>query len=43
MRLIEHLQFIYGLLEGRTVHLTDCKEDLRSAKSTVWEAAQKAP
>jgi len=42
-RLTEHLWFIYGLLEGCTVHLTDRKEDLRSAKSTVWKVAQKAP
>jgi len=42
-RLTEYLRFIYGLSEGCTVYLTDCKEDLRLAKSTVWKAAQKAP
>ena len=42
-RLTEHLWFIYGPLEGRTVHFTDRKQDLRPTWSTVWEAAQRAP
>ena len=43
VRLIEHLQFSYGLLKGHTVHFTDRKQDLRLAQSTVQKAAQKAP
>ena len=35
--------FTYGLSEGRTIHLTDRKQDLRSAWSTVWKATQKVP
>jgi len=30
-RLTEHLWFIYGPLEGRTVYFTDRKQDLRPA------------
>jgi hypothetical protein len=43
MRLMEYLQFVYGPLEGHMVHLTDRKQDLWPAWSTVWKAAQKAP
>ena len=43
MRLIKHLQFIYGLLEGYTVYFTDCKQDLQPAWNTVWKVAQKTP
>jgi hypothetical protein len=42
-RLTEHLRFIYGPLEGRTVYFTDRKQDLRPAWSTVCKAAQKTP
>jgi hypothetical protein len=37
------LRFIYGPSEGRTVHFTDRKQDLRPAWSTVWKATQKVP
>ena len=40
-RLIKHLQFIYGMLEGHTVYFMDRKQDLRPAQSTVWKASQK--
>jgi len=30
-RLTEHLQFIYGPSEGRTVYFTDHKQDLQPA------------
>ena len=44
---MEHIQFIYGPLEGRTVHytvhFTDHKQDLRPAWGTTWKATQKVP
>ena len=44
---MEYLWFVYGPLEGRTVHctvhFTDRKQDLRPAWSTVWKATQKVP
>ena len=42
-RLTEHLWFIYGPSEGYTVYLTDHKQDLRPARSTIQKAAQTAP
>ena len=42
-RLTEHLRFIYGPLEGRTVYFTDRKQDLQPVRSTVQKAAQTVP
>ena len=41
MRLTEYLQFIYGLLKGRTVYFMDRKQDLWLARSTIQKAAQR--
>ena len=39
---MEYLWFIYGPLEGRIVYFTDYKQDLRTARSTIQKAAQRA-
>ena len=43
VRLMEHLWFSYGPLKGCTVHLTDRKQGLQLAWSTIQKAAQRVP